>query len=789
MIVCVTLALILGTFSQSLSGGDISTTEKPMTPGEDRALELEAFNEDTGTPHRYDTRSPTGEAATLAADQNDIGYHTDAGNSVYSSLPVYIGEHVDSTTPGRGRTGSLAPDDRDDSDWYLFSACEGQQVDVSLTTDMDYSVELANTNAEVVARPYTVETTGTHFIRIFAAEGAGAGDYTFSITTGSQYDGGMNGDAGNTRAEARAIEPGDHCGYMCETDREDWYSFQAGTGDGIFITLQSPQKSDYDVTLYNPSGEAVHAAHYYGDDELEYPADATGTWTMQIHMFPGWDEEKWPDDYFRYGCGGYTFTLDVGGTAQAPPEPRAQPDIIPVAQTFVVNNDDNGNTDEYGYLAAIPAANYLDGGQRHLSPIVYQGVGRQINWYGTVDDTTGYLLDDWNTYLDRHGMTAEEYVVPDDPVQAAADIATSQWDSAGTAVIAVDGSSFADEATAAIDTDATLNVETQVTTAPQGSSQLKDVGGRQALPMFLGSKWAAMTVYASPTSPAMGIITPRYELGTEEDWPHPYDAAGDNTNIYFPITMPGLWFPYAGSDSGDWTLEVTKYSGDRYKVPVDDTSSSLEVTVTTDEASTLEVFLVDPHGNIRRPSVPHWNDPTYENINPLHQWNGDHHNGFEGWRRWEPVASTEHSVEVHYPMEGKWTVIVAPHYPYGEEKTSDSIDYHITANVRQHSGQRTNAALSAANGAVLASLNHAPLLYVTADEVPAATQQALDSLSVSNIIFVNLGEISSADVGADTTYTSMQAVVDAVKANTASENYITVTSLGSGDGYSQIGRA
>ncbi|MGC9308785.1 MAG: hypothetical protein ACP5FL_08445, partial [Thermoplasmatota archaeon] len=758
MTICITLALLLGTFSPSILENN-TTLEETVTS--DERIQLEAFNEDIGTPYRYDTRPPNSDAAGMASDQNDVGYHTDAGNNIYSSLPLYIGEPIEGTIPGCGRTGTLAPDEGDDCDWYLFSVCEGQQIDISLASSQDYSVELTNTNAEFVSHPYTVETTGVHFLRVVAADGAGTGDYTVSVTTDGQYDAGMNGDAGNERGNARAIEPGDYCGYMSESDREDWYSFDVSTGEGIFITLESPPKSDYDVTLYNPAGEVVHAGRYYGDDEIEYPADATGTWTIQMNMFPGWDEEKWPDDYFRYGSGAYTFSLQVGGSAQAPPQPRAQPSINPVAQTFVVNDNEAGNTDEYGYLAAIPAANYLDGGNRYLSPIVYRGVDRQINWFGTVDDTTQYLLDDWNTYLSRHGVTASEYVVPDDPVTAAADIATSQWETADTAVLAIDGSGYTDEATAVVDSDATLNVQTQVTTAPRGSSQLKDVGGRQALPMFVGSKWAVMTVYAEPVSPGLGIITPRYELGTEEDWPHPYDAPGDNTNIYFPITMPGLWFPYVAENSGDWTLEVTKYTGDRYKVPVDDTSSSLEVTVTTSQESYLEVFLVDPHGNIRRPSIPHWNDPTYENINPLHQWNGDHHNGFEDWRRWEPVASTEHSVEVHYPMEGKWTVIVAPHYPYGEEKTSDSIDYHITASVRQHSQQRTNAALSAANGAVLASLNHAPLLYVTTDEIPAATQNALDTLGASNIIFVNLGEISSANPGG-TTYTTMQQVVDAI---------------------------
>jgi hypothetical protein len=159
------------------------------------------------------------------------------------------------------------------------------------------------------------------------------------------------------------------------------------------------REGDFDIHLYNPSGEWVYSGQYYGEDELEYPADVSGVWKIKIDMFPGWDESKWSDNYFLYGSGAYKLELDIGGTAEAPPDPVPQPDIIPVAQTFVVNDDPDSNKDEYGYLAAIPAANYIDGGQRYVSPIVYQGVDLVPTWFTTVDQTTQYLIDDWNTYL------------------------------------------------------------------------------------------------------------------------------------------------------------------------------------------------------------------------------------------------------------------------------------------------------------------------------------------------------------------------------------------------------
>jgi hypothetical protein len=92
--------------------------------------------------------------------------------------------------------------------------------------------------------------------------------------------------------------------------------------------------------------------------------------------------------------------------------------------------------------------------------------------------------------------------------------------------------------------------------------------------------------------------------------------------------------------------------------------------------------------------------------------------------------------------------------------------------------------MSASNGAVLASINHAPLLYVTKDAVPADTTSALTSLGVSKIIFVNIGDVSSASLtGTVTEYSTMDQVVTAIKASSLSENFITITSVGTGNGY------
>ncbi|HHH77789.1 MAG TPA: hypothetical protein ENL18_01065, partial [Thermoplasmatales archaeon] len=294
------------------------------------------------------------EAATagLGAEENDIGYNTDTGDSILKSLPIYPGEPNDAA-PGRGTTGQLDPSS-DKHDWYYFSVCDGQKISIKMTPDSNFDMELVDSQATTVATSentgntaetidYTADTTGKYFLDIYTGDGAAAGEYTISVSLVGQNDAGSGNDAGNTIDSAMSITPGSYDGYLDSNDWEDWYSFTASAGQGIKVTLECPDKTDFDMHLYNPSGEWVYSANYYGDKTLEYPADASGTWKLKLDIFPGWDTSKWPDNYFLYGSGAYEMTLEVGVSVEAPPGPVPQPDITPVAQTFVVTDDQTSN--------------------------------------------------------------------------------------------------------------------------------------------------------------------------------------------------------------------------------------------------------------------------------------------------------------------------------------------------------------------------------------------------------------------------------------------------------------
>ncbi|HDM67237.1 MAG TPA: hypothetical protein ENG62_02490, partial [Thermoplasmatales archaeon] len=741
--------------------------------------------------------------ATADGDNRDAGTKTDAGDKISRSTPIYPGEPIDDT-PGRGRTGKISSNN--DEDWYVFSACEGQTITITVTPlDTDVDLYLWNRNGDIVASStesgvtaesisYTADITGYWFMQIKPV--SGRGEYTFDVTLNGQNDAGTGGDAGNSFASATPITPGSYYGYLDMNDEEDWYKFNVNAGEGIHFILEMKDYavySDFDITLYDPTGKMVYKENYYYDDELFYPATTSGTWAVKINIFPGYKNAPTSDEwkYYCYGSGAYHLQFSIESSVPEPPAPIPQPQITPIAKTFIVNNDPDTLKDEFGYLAAVPACNYMENGKRYLAPIVYKGDTTKTNYYntegdrGTVDDTTQYLLDDWNDYLALFGKTAEEYTLPADPIKAAAEIATNNWEKSDLAVIAVDGSEYSDTVEKVLEKTATLTRKVGVITL---SSDDKKLHGAMGYPLFLGDKWCAIILEAFDIKKSYGddsctyleSVYPTYMPYGGDWWPTPYDGAGDALDLYYPITQKGLWAVGTQLKAKEFsTYKITKIAGDRYTIDVPTSECVITVKVETSEPTDLLVFLVDPKGNLRAPDIPQWNGPVL----PIHEWYGFENPPVNPWRRWDPEDHTEFTAEVLHPEPGKWTVIVVPRYREG----ASSIQYTLTGELRYINEKRADAIVSAANAAVIASQEHAPLLYVKEDEVPTETQNALNTLGVKEVIFVERGGIGEKVKGSLPTIkadlTTMQEIIDQIKSYPNTENYITITSIKTGKGY------
>ena len=745
----------------------------------------------------YLLESPT--APLNRGDNDDAGYKRDAGDEQSRAYAIYPGEMQDDW-PGRGTTGKL---NSGDEDWYFFSVCNGQQIEVTMTPQSGYNFDLCLWNDDEVevatstnggslmeSITYTADMTGSWYIGILFISGPDIGQYSFDVSLVGQNDANLGRDASDNFNDADSITPNTYYGYLDMMDEEDWYRFNVNEGQAIQLNLNvriTAYLSDFDLYLYNPSGDCVYYDAYYYDDEIIYeiPAGQGGDWRLRVKIFPGYTDIPQPTewDYLTYGSGAYELIYATVGSAPGIPDPIPQPDITPIAQTFKISNSPGSNEDEYAYLASVPACNYLEGGERYMAPIVYSYDSTPTNWYGDVDDTTDYLLEDWGDYLATKGKTGVEYYVNSDPVVGAAEIATAAWTSSELAVVCVDGSVYEDTTSEVVHESKTLTRTIDTETIPSNSPDIVPFGGSYAYIMNLGNKYGAINVEISGDNenPSLMGVFPHYMTLTSDWWPehvtHKYD-------LYSPVTTMGVWAAAVGSISQSWDMIINKYHCDRYKIDVDNSDSVLTATVTTTIPSDLLVFLVDPDGNIRAPDVPDWNGGP---INPIHEWNGIDDPSYppdcDDWQAWEVEDHFQFTAEVLHPEKGKWTAIVVPRYTTG----AGSIDYTISVLERQINQKRANAAISAANAAVIASQEHVPLLYIGENSVPAETQSAFTALGVDNVILVHKGGIASGVVGdlppVQDNLKTMQEIVDFIKDYSNSENYITITSLKTGDGY------
>ncbi|RLF37714.1 MAG: hypothetical protein DRN21_06075, partial [Thermoplasmata archaeon] len=429
---------------------------------------------------------------------------------------------------------------------------------------------------------------------------------------------------------------------------------------------------------------------------------------------------------------------------------------------------------------------------RYVSPVVYEGDDTITNWFGTVDDTTDYLLEDWNEYLSLHDKEASVYTMSGDPVSAAADLAEHAWQSSSEAVVVVDGSAAEDGVTEVLSKSATLNVQTKVKQTRGDSSDFIEIDGNLVYPFWVGRKWGIMHVELTEVKGVnynVEVITPRYSLEATDWWPdegHGEEIAKDD--IWHPIQIPG---PYGliPSSQGDFLLSATLYSCDRYRIPVDNPESKLSVTIETDEPSYLWVYLIDPRGNIVAPPLPSWSGAE---VPPPKVMPGNVSQGNEGeFDHLVVEPHTTFTAEVSYPLPGTYTAIVVP-----REDMSGSISYNIKAEIHDfNANSRVDYALAAANGAVEASLKHAPLLYTSSDGVPEATLRALNNLGVKKITFIDFAgnDAVAEELAANfevERLTTMKEVTQSIKALKSSQalalgddDYLTVTSLATGDGY------
>ncbi|HEC81481.1 MAG TPA: cell wall-binding repeat-containing protein, partial [Thermoplasmatales archaeon] len=464
--------------------------------------------------------------------------------------------------------------------------------------------------------------------------------------------------------------------------------------------------------------------------------------------------------------------------------------VVPLKKVTFVNFDENSYLDDYSYLASVPTTVFYDknDGRLFSYPLLFyqdpypvkEDKERSLNARQGLD----YFMEDWMSYCNGRldGMTLINVdknkvtqwpsrnttsIVGDNPFEIAAEIALHDWSYSDNAVVAVIKEDFEKEINA--------TVEEFEGTLPTGNIIEKTFFTKQMdrlNPRFHefeipeGYKYLkTRTWWASFYIDIGDILPPSLPFGANITFP----AADPDSQLYYRdgdqwvMAKATQGWNIEGMDlekeetyvykSGPWLLGITdiptfgftgKYGS--FKEILSNLKGSLkrEATYQTDITIFPGVERVLP------------SDPPFGCRDAYFKLTWDNPNvklGFSliGPSGEEIVSASNESrdyQEMYVDRLGE--CLPGEHYSisvFAMGNVSTPVDYRVEYSWHQNISKiESDALTSATEGAVLASVLNAPLLYVSMDRVPECTKEVLYKLGVKNVYLVDIGGRFSTDV-------------------------------------------
>jgi len=240
----------------------------------------------------------------------------------------------------------------DEYDYHKFQAGEGAIINVTFESNAtDDVLILTCTNSaddelfylesmdnDTVYGEYHTNREDTVDWYYIILEASGSGNYTFTLSLGSQDDAGSGGDAAGTYADAYGVAPGEFSGLVVyEEDDYDVYTFWTGNGSEITVDFTS-ESTEYELTLYlrDPS-----------ETELFYLDSIDSGTVSDSHMTDpgmGW----YYIEVEAYGDGFYTILLtitDQNDAGQGADAPSTFPEALTITPGSYNGTVTSGNDD------------------------------------------------------------------------------------------------------------------------------------------------------------------------------------------------------------------------------------------------------------------------------------------------------------------------------------------------------------------------------------------------------------------------------------------------------------
>ncbi len=168
---------------------------------------------------------------------------------------------------------------------------------------------------------------------------------------------------------------------------------------------------------------------------------------------------------------------------------------------------------------------------------------------------------------------------------------------------------------------------------------------------------------------------------------------------------------------------------DAYTITVPENAQELDAWLscnsTQKRMSWVSMWLIDPEGNIL---FPNYFESEYTEYPPSPLY----------------VSSIGH-LNTLYPTPGNWTLI-AEAALLGQYPPNEPVEYTVQYEIPLYNETKLNYVEAAANGAVIASLLNAPLLFTATDALLHETRETLQILGVEEVIIVDPAGIISSSV-------------------------------------------
>jgi len=440
--------------------------------------------------------------------------------------------------------------------------------------------------------------------------------------------------------------------------------------------------------------------------------------------------------------------------------------VVPIKRATFVNFDENGYLDDYAYLAAVPTSVFNDSCKLFSNPLLFyqdeypveEDKELSLNARQGID----YFMEDWMAYcngqLDQMTLInvpkskldaswkAKEYTLIQgtDPYTIASDLALNDWSYSDNAVIAVidNFENYNEKTEGKIKGSFSINKEIRklqfkVPQTNKLNPQFNEFTVPEGYVYLIGRAWYSCVYLGFPGITNISIPSGDKDLQLyckyDGDWMQVVAASEWNANA-------GMDKEYARCyvyKPGQWLAGITDVPTKK----IGHYGSFREIISNIIKGVTYKVDIEMYPGAV----IPFDVSPPYYCRDIEFKFECKNSNVKFGFfligPSGEKILNDENGV-IKLDKIGECSP--GEHYQfavYTEDDVSGSYDYEIKYSWAQNKTKAEgNSLTSATEGAVLASMINAPLLYTSSTRLSDETKNVLYKLGVEKIYLVNLGD-------------------------------------------------